>query len=164
MCVCPNGGVCVCRIMMMSLFLSQPQMKANLCHFRTFFKRVLVAGLQWPAVPLPPSLPSIRSFTPLPTHSPPHKRPRLPHNKLDSHRSPSICVTPGIPWTKMPLPHHPQHLCIIKAEKTACHSVGYWTKRHKEEKETGRPSAEWGGGRRGETDGERQTNDERLAF
>jgi len=49
---------------------------------------------------------------------PPHKWPWLSHNKLHSHRSPSICVTPGIPWTKMPL-HYPQHLCIIKAGITA---------------------------------------------
>lgn len=98
----------------------QPRMKANLCHSRSFFKWELVAGLRWPAAPLPPPLPSICPLTP--PHQPPlpHKWPRLPRNKLDSHRSPSICVTPGIPWTKLPSPHHPQQLCIIKARKTAC--------------------------------------------
>lgn len=88
--------------------------------------------------------PSFSSFYLAPLHRssphPPHKRPQLPHNKLDSHRSPSICVTPGIPWTKMLLPNHPQHICIIKAIKTA--TVFVAGAKHSKKKKKGRQSRE----------------------
>lgn len=78
----------------------------------------------------------------LPTNPLPHRCLWLPHNKLGSHRSPSICFTPGIPWIKLPLPHHSQQLHIIKARKTvgkvSATSCVTELKRYQEERETGK--------------------------
>lgn len=113
-CVC----VCKCCIMIPALSLSpQPWMKANLCHSWSFSKWELVAGLRWPAAPLPFRF---LSAVPTSTHTPPHKRRRLAHNKPDSHRSPSICATLGIPWTKMPFPTSTHSIyALLRLEKQA---------------------------------------------